>query len=59
MRLYLELEDQPDIKTEKTMIEPIQKNIIKEKEPVEYETGMKANNHMQTDNIRATIGDIL
>lgn len=27
---YLELEDQPAIKTEKTMIEPTQKNITRE-----------------------------
>lgn len=30
IRLYLELDDQPDNRTEKTMIEPTQKNMTKE-----------------------------
>ena len=59
IKLYLELEAHPDIRTAKTIKELTQKNIKKEKQPEENEIEIKTKDHKKRDNNKATIGDKL
>lgn len=59
MRLYLELEDHPAIKTEKIMNEPTQKNIRKDIQPDEKEKTVKEKDQTKRDKQRAKIGEML
>lgn len=59
IRLYLELEDQPAIRTENTMKEPTQKNNRKDMHPEEKEKTVNEKDHTKREITRANTGETL
>lgn len=53
------MEDQPAIRTEKTIKEPTQKNIRKDIQPEEKEITVKEKDHTKREIHKANIGDKL